>query len=119
MLNLKVQEDKPPNLLNERYAAQKFIKDYYSVLEELKLTEGLRPLSIDQFLDVLQKTGFMTETAFESKSGEWALVNEAYELLKQTSPNIRNLCVFLMAIVGIYHVNPVNFDAKENEIPSP
>ena len=79
----------------------------------------MRPLSIDEFLDVLQKTGFLTETAFESKSGEWNLANEAYGFLKQTSPNIRNLCVFLMALVGIYHINPVNFDAGENEQPSP
>lgn len=68
---------------------------------------------------MLQRAGFLTETSFESKMGEWALANEAYEFLKQTAPNIRNLCVFLMALVGIYHVNPVNFDAAENEAPSP
>lgn len=81
------------------------------MLEQLELTEGLQALTIDQFLEVLQRTGFLTEAAFESKTGEWTLAHEAYELLKQTRPNIRNLCVFLMALVGIYHVNPVNFDA--------
>jgi hypothetical protein len=62
---------------------------------------------------------FITESAFETKGTEWSLAHEAYSFLKDTCPNIRNLCVFLMALVGIYHVNPVNFDSVDSVEPVP
>jgi hypothetical protein len=122
MLNSKLpssNEDKQPNLINEKYVAQKFIKDYYAALEDLELTEGLNPLTIDQFLEILQKMGFLSETTFDIKGAEWLLAHEAYVFLKDICPNIRNFCVFLMALVGIYHVNPVNFDSVESIEPAP
>lgn len=113
---MKETEDRQPNLINQKYAAQKFIKQYYGVLEDLELTEGLQALELQQFLSILERTGFLTYTSIETKNHEYQLALEAYDFLKQSSPNIRNICVFLMALVGIYHVNPVNFDTAGVDI---
>lgn len=97
-------------MVNEKYAAQKFIKEYYNVLGELELTDVTEPLSAEDFEEILEKMGFQTAIAAETKSAEWVLGSEAYQFLKETSPTVRNICVFLMGLVGIYHVNPINFD---------
>lgn len=78
----------------------------------------MEPIPFNYFEDILQRLGFITAVAIETKSGEWILANEAYEFLQQTSPNIRNICVFLMGLVGIYRVNPINFDTGKLKNPA-
>ena len=49
------------------------------------------------------------ETDTQVSSVERALVHDAYQFLEAKKANARNLCVFLLALIGIYHINPVNF----------
>lgn len=60
--------------------------------------------------------GFITnEDEYESKpsSAEKVLLNDAYEIIGKYQVNARNICVFLLALLGIYHINPVNFEEGE------
>jgi hypothetical protein len=34
-------------------------------------------------------------------------------MLEKYQVNIKNICVFLLGIIGIYHINPVNFEEGE------
>jgi hypothetical protein len=52
----------------------------------------------------------LEEVENKSSTAERALVYEAYSLLTQTQPTIKNVCLFLMALIGIYHIDPVNFN---------
>lgn len=68
------------------------------------------------FNELLKQMGFMTnEEEFETKatSAERSLVHDAYEILEKYQVNARNICVFLLALLGIYHINPVNFEEGE------
>lgn len=40
---------------------------------------------------------------------ERSLVHQAYTLLENYGVNARNTCVFLLGLIGIYHINPINF----------
>lgn len=42
-------------------------------------------------------------------SYERTLIHEAYLILEKYQVNARNVCVFLLAIIGIFHINPINF----------
>jgi hypothetical protein len=64
------------------------------------------------FNELLYRLGFVVsskEVDNKANSCERGLVYEAYRLLEKCSINIRNVCVFLMALLGIYHINPTNF----------
>lgn len=39
--NINSKSDKGPNLNNEKYAAQKFIRQYFNVLEELNVSSSI------------------------------------------------------------------------------
>ena len=41
---------------------------------------------------------------------ERSLVHQAYTLLENYGVNARNTCVFLLGLIGIYHINPINFE---------
>ena len=51
----------------------------------------------------------------KSSTAERALVYEAYSLLTQTQTTIKNVCLFLMALIGIYHIDPVNFNGEKDD----
>lgn len=101
------------NYTNERYAAQKFIKEYFFTLESLDIDTSFQAtIEYVVFNELLKKLGFVTnEEELETKasSNERALVHDAYQLLERTKVNARNVCVFLLGLIGIYHINPVNF----------
>lgn len=40
---------------------------------------------------------------------ERILINEAFHILEKYAVNIKNICVFLMGIIGVFHINPINF----------
>ena len=41
---------------------------------------------------------------------ERALVHDAYSIVEKFGANARNICVFLLGLIGIYHINPINFE---------
>ena len=73
-------------------------------------------LSLDEFALVLWRMGFLSVNLEEGEVipiKEKKLLLEAYELLKL--PTVRNTCVFVLAVVGVYNVNPVNFEGTSSE----
>ena len=38
---------------------------------------------------------------------------DAYSLIEKYGVNARNVCVFLLGLIGIYHINPINFEEGE------
>lgn len=106
--------EKAPNFNNEKYAAQKFIREFFFTLEDLKIDPSLSfTVEYMVFDELLKQMGFMTnEEEYESKSSsvERTLLNDAYEIIGKYQVNARNICVFLLALLGIYHINPVNFE---------
>jgi hypothetical protein len=44
---------------------------------------------------------------------ERALVHDAYEKIEKFTVNARNVCVFLLGLIGIYHVNLTNFGDED------
>lgn len=95
--------------------AQKFIKELYNVLGEMSidLESGLDYLSFNQLLFRLGFVTHLEEVENKSATAERALVYEAYSLLSQTYPSIKNICLFLLALIGVYHIDPINFTEGE------
>lgn len=49
---------------------------------------------------------------------ERELVHEAYEIIEKYEVNVRNICIFLLGLIGVFHINPINFEEGE-ELSSP
>ena len=47
---------------------------------------------------------------------ERGLVYDAYSLIEKYGVNARNVCVFLLGLIGIYHINPINFEEGEETV---
>lgn len=62
------------------------------------------------FNEILKETGFVQVEEESESSRERALVHEAYQLLEEFQVNAKNICVFLLALIGVFHINPVNFE---------
>lgn len=62
--------EKIPNLNNEKYAAQKFVKEYYYTLEYLELPSShMANIDYMMFNEILKKLGFVTnEEELETKA---------------------------------------------------
>ena len=69
------------------------------------------------FNEILKEMGFVQVDEESENSHERTLIHEAYQLLEQFHVNAKNICVFLLALIGVFHINPVNF--QEGEEPSP
>lgn len=41
-------------------------------------------------------------------------MHDAYQLLHESKVNARNICVFMLGLIGIYHINPINFEEGES-----
>ena len=106
------------NLNNEKYVAQKFIKEYYGVIERNNVPSSTKE-KIDYMLfnQILKEMGFVQVDEESQNSHERTLIHEAYQLLEGFQVNAKNICVFLLALIGVFHINPVNF--QEGEEPSP
>jgi hypothetical protein len=93
--------------------AQKFIKEFYIALEEMNIHEATGALEYIIFNELLFRLGFVVsarEVENRASSNERSLVYEAYRLLEKHGVTVRNVCVFLLALLGVYHINPTNFD---------
>lgn len=90
--------------------AQKFIKEYYGVIERLNVPSSISD-KIDYMLfnEILKETGFVQVDEESESSQERTLIHEAYQLLEEFQVNAKNICVFLLALIGVFHINPVNF----------
>jgi hypothetical protein len=68
---------------------------------------------------VLKAMGFIREDE-DSQDGisvnERGLVYDAYSLIEKYGVNARNVCVFLLGLIGIYHINPINFEEGEETV---
>lgn len=113
--------ERTPNLNNEKYAAQKFIKEFFYILNVLQIEPAnSNTVQYIMFNELLQSLGFISinsESESEPSTNERTLIHDAYQILECSKPNARNICVFLLAILGIYHINPVNFDKDEESNP--
>lgn len=57
--------------------------------------------------------GFVQVEEESESSHERTLIHEAYQLLEEFQANAKNICVFLLALIGVFHINPVNFEEGE------
>ena len=109
----KSHRDEKRSERNDRLVAQKVVKEYQRWLVELDIKDRL---SLDEFALVLWRMGFVSVNLEEGEVipiKEKKLLLEAYELLRL--PTVRNTCVFVLAVVGVYNVNPVNFEGTSSE----
>lgn len=102
---------------NEKYAAQKFIREYFNVLENLSINLSIHyKIDYIMFNEILKSMGFIKEDE-DSQDGisvnERGLVYDAYSIVEKFGVNARNVCVFLLGLIGIYHINPINFEEGE------
>lgn len=106
------------NLNNEKYVAQKFIKEYYVVIEGLNAPSSTSE-KIDYMLfnEILKEMGFVQVDEESENSHERTLIHEAYQLLENFQVNAKNICVFLLALIGVFHINPINFQEGEEACP--
>jgi hypothetical protein len=90
--------------------AQKFIKEYFGVMERLSVPASSQAkIEYVLFNEILKEMGFAGVEEEGENSLERTLVHEAYQTLERYQVNAKNICVFLLAIIGVYHINPVNF----------
>lgn len=59
--------------------------------------------------------GFVQVEEESENSHERTLIHEAYQLLEEFQVNAKNICVFLLALIGVFHINPVNFEEGEQQ----
>lgn len=59
--------------------------------------------------------GFVLGREEGDDNEERSLLHEAYQLLEEYKVSAKNLCVFLLALSGVYHINPVNFEEGDEE----
>jgi hypothetical protein len=112
------RQERQLNLNNEKYVAQKFIKEYFGVMERLEVPSSAQArIEYVLFNEILKEMGFAGVEEEGENSLERTLVHEAYHTLEKYQVNAKNICVFLLAIIGVYHINPVNF--QEGETTSP
>lgn len=71
------------------------------------------------FNEILKSMGFIKEDE-DSQDGisvnERGLVYDAYSIIDSFGVNARNICVFLLGLIGIYHINPINFEEGEESV---
>lgn len=113
-LGPQARPERTVNLNNEKYVAQKFIKEYFGVIERLGVpTTSGSSMDYMLFNEVLKEMGFAGVEEESENSHERALIHEAYQILQKYTVNARNTCVFLLALIGIYNINPVNFHSQD------
>ena len=116
-----VKYERPVNQANEKYAAQKFIKEFFFILDELEINPSSNSI-VDymMFNEILKNLGFVCsdeDSESQPSSNERTLIHDAYKILEGFRANARNICVFLLGIIGIYNINPVNFEEGEESSP--
>lgn len=74
--------------------------------------DSTRLLDYLTFNELLYRLGFITgvEESDLKSTPQRALVYEAFTYLSQTQLSMKNICVFLLALIGIYYIDPVNFN---------
>lgn len=108
-------ERQPPNFNNEKYVAQKLIKEYFGVIEKLEVpSSGQSKIEYMMFGEIMKEMGFVLDRGDADDGQERALLHEAYQLLEGYQVNTKNLCVFMLALGGVFHINPVNFEEGDD-----
>lgn len=69
------------------------------------------------FNEILKEMGFVQVDEETQSSHERTLIHEAYQLLENFQVNAKNICVFLLAMIGVFHINPVNFQEGQETSP--
>ena len=77
--------ERVPNFANEKYAAQKFLKEYFFILEQLEIDTSFNS-TVDylMFNELLKRMGFVNseeEVETQISINERALIHDAYQLL--------------------------------------
>lgn len=74
-------------------------------------------ISLANFQNILRELGFLLyqeEDTCELAYRERALAYEAYEILEEYGVNIKNICVLLLGLIGVFSIDPLNFGTEEN-----